>query len=83
MRPTRPCVLGRNSVALAIGSFLVNCHKCSNICFSNCFCISLLIGKTLVRNVTLGNIREFKSMAFPLKDRCLLENCCICVSIFF
>ena len=62
--------------------FLENCQMCLNMCVSSFYCTRLDTGKTLLRKVTLERIRVFKSMAFPLKDRCPLESCCVCFSIF-
>ena len=82
IRPIPPWFFRRKSVALAMGSFLENCHKCLNIRVSSFCCIEVGIGNTLLRKVTLEKISVFKSIAFPLKDRCLREICCICFSIF-
>ena len=47
------------------------------------FCCNVVeIGKTLLKKVILDKIKEFRSMAFPLKDRCRLESCCVCFSIW-
>ena len=54
---------------------------CLNMCVSSFCCIGLGIRNTLLRKVTLEKICVFKSMAFPLKDKCLLESCCVCFSI--
>lgn len=82
IRPIPPRFFGRKSVALAMGSFLENCHTCLNMCVSSCCCIGLGIGNTLLRKVTLERISVFKSIAFLLKNMCLREICCICFSIF-
>ena len=81
VNPIPPWCLGRNSVFLAIGSVLWNCQICLKMMLS-IFCFNVVeIGKTLLKKVILDKIKEFRSMAFPLKDRCRLESCCVCFSI--
>ena len=75
-------VFWRKSVALAMGSFLENCYMCLNICVSSCCCTRLGIGSILLRKVTFERIIIFKSLTFLLKDRCRLESCSVCFSIF-
>ena len=81
INPSPPWFFGRKSVVLAIGSLLENCYMCLNICDSIFCCMIFGIGKTLLRKVTLERIMVVGSIAFPLKDKCLLGNCCVCFSI--
>ena len=80
INPIPPWCFGGNSVFLAIGSVLWNCHICLKM-FSVFCCNVAGIGKTLLKKVTLDKIRELKSMAFPLKERCCQESCCVIFSI--
>ena len=81
INPIPPWCFGKNSVFLAIGSVLWNCHIYLKMMFS-IFCWNVaVIGKTLLKMVTLDKIRELRSMVFPLKERCRLESCCICFLI--
>ena len=43
--------------------------------FSTLRCKVIVIGKTLLKKVSLDKIRELRSMAFPLKERYRLESC--------
>ena len=75
--PIPPWCFGSNSVFLAIGSVLWNCHMCLKIMLSIFCCNVVGIEKTLLKKVTLSKIKEFRSMVFPLKERCRLESCCV------
>ena len=77
INPIPSWFFGRNSVFLAIGSVLWNCQICLKIMFSTPGCKVIVIGKTLLKKVSLDKIRELRSMAFPLKERYRLESCCV------
>ena len=74
IKPIPPLVLGRYSVLLALGSLVENCQICLKIFDSICFKKYVAIGKTLLKKVIFESIKVFNNIAFPFRDRCLLES---------
>ena len=62
INPIPPWCFERNSVFLAIGSILWNCHIYLKMMFSIFRCNVVGIGKTVLKKVTLDKIRELRSM---------------------
>ena len=81
INPIPPWCFGRNSVFLVIGFVLWNCQIYLKMMLSIFCCNVVEIGKTLLKKVILDKIKEFRRMAFPLKDRCRQESYCVCFSI--
>ena len=81
IKPIPPWFFGKKSALLAMGSLLENCQVCLKMYVSSCCCIELGIGEKLLKKVTLDRSHVFKSVAFPLNEKCLLDIGCTCFSI--